>query len=159
MSETIDKTLQPQPHLTFTKSERLCSRRWIDSLFAEGHRLMQFPFSVHWQVVAVSSEENRLPMPAQVLITTTKRKFHHAVDRNRVKRLVRECYRKQKPELYAFLRQNDLQIVFSINYTHNEILDYSVIETKHRKMMTALIHQIQEVCSAEMLSHSKNISE
>ena len=156
MLDVIDKSLLPQSALTFTKAERLCSHRLIDSLFAEGHRLMQFPFSVHWQVVTLPKTGANGTLPVQVLITTTKRKFHHAVDRNRVKRLVRECYRKQKPELYAFLLQNGLQLVLSINYIHNEIMDYSVIETKHGKMLAALMLQIQETYLSLPPSHLSN---
>ena len=55
---------------------------------------MVFPYSIHWQVCPIGT----LPegVPAQVLIATSKRKFHHAVDRNRVKRQLREAYRHNK---------------------------------------------------------------
>ena len=65
---------------TFCKQERLCSQKRIDALFQSGHRIMVFPYSIHWQVCP----NGTLPegVPAQVLIATSKRKFHHAVDRN-----------------------------------------------------------------------------
>ena len=81
---------------TFKKEERLCSRRLIDQLYAEGHRLMAFPFSVQWM---------KVEGPCQALIVAPKRRFHHAVDRNRVRRLTRECYRLRKPTIYAFLEE------------------------------------------------------
>ena len=46
---------------TFGKEERLCSRKLIDRLYAEGHRLMAFPFSVQW----IATEG---PEPCQVMI-------------------------------------------------------------------------------------------
>ena len=50
---------------------------------------MAFPFSISWTLLP--AEETRFPMPAQVLIVAPKRIFHNAVDRNRAKRLMREC--------------------------------------------------------------------
>ncbi len=64
---------------TFGKEERLCSRRLIDQLYTDGHRLMAFPYSVQWMVV----DGDMVAQPTcQVMIVAPKRKFHHAVDRN-----------------------------------------------------------------------------
>lgn len=116
---------------TFQKEERLCSRQLIERLYNEGHRLMAFPFSVQWMVV-----DN--PSLCQVMIVAPKRKFRHAVDRNRVRRLTRECYRLRKDTLYSFLQDHGLHIVFSMVYIHNEILSYEQLGHKMDKLLTAL---------------------
>lgn len=121
-----------------SKSERLCSRTLIERLYAEGHRLMAFPYSVHWQLQPLEN------IPCQVLIITSKRKFKHAVDRNRVKRLTRECYRLRKPEFYEFLNTHDISITLSLNYIHTDLLDYAHLEPKFDKLMSALQHDIEE---------------
>ena len=124
----------------FSKKERLCSEKLIEELFRSGHRMMVFPYSVHWKMV----DADTLPegIPAQVLIATSKKKFHHAVDRNRVKRLTRECYRMHKPQLYEYLREHRLLLVLSINYVHNEIFDFATLLHKFDKLTTSLIADI-----------------
>ena len=128
---------------TFGKEERLCSRRLIDRLYAEGHRLMVFPYSVQWMLLPISESahecsEGRGKTNCQVLIVAPKRKFKHAVDRNRVRRLTRECYRLRKHDLYAFLEEHGLSIVFSMVYIHNEIMSYEQLEHKMEKLLSAL---------------------
>ena len=119
---------------TFKKEERLCSRRLIDQLYAEGHRLMAFPYSVQWLVT--DSDSNR--GPCQVMIVAPKRKFKHAVDRNHVRRLTRECYRLRKQALYDFLQDHGISIVFSMVYVHNEIMPFDQLGHKMDKLLTAL---------------------
>lgn len=122
---------------TFHKNERLCSQKLIDALYMSGGKLMVFPFSVRWMVCPKGS----LPegVRAQVLISTSKKKFHHAVDRNRVKRLTRECYRLHKPQLLEALDASDKEMVLAINYIHTEILDFGVLQHKMDKLFAALI--------------------
>jgi len=121
---------------TFKKEERLCSRQLIDRLYAEGHRLMAFPYSVQW--MTLESGEPLSHPTTQVMIVAPKRKFHHAVDRNRVRRLTRECYRLRKHALYDFLQQHGLTLVFSMVYIHNEIMSYDQLGHKMDKLLAAL---------------------
>lgn len=129
---------------TFKKEERLCSRQLIDRLYAEGHRLMAFPYSVQWMTLESGEPLSHpatqpLRNPAtQVMIVAPKRKFHHAVDRNRVRRLTRECYRLRKHALYDFLQQHSLTLVFSMVYIHNEIMSYDQLGHKMDKLLAAL---------------------
>ena len=125
----------------FSKKERLCSEKLIEVLFRSGHRMMVFPYSIHWQLV----DADMLPSgtPSQVLIATSKKKFHHAVDRNRVKRLTRECYRLHKPQLYEYLENNGLSLILAINYVHNEIFDFATLMHKFDKLTAALIDSIE----------------
>ncbi|MBR1644208.1 MAG: ribonuclease P protein component [Bacteroidales bacterium] len=123
---------------TFSKQERLCSQKRIDQLFAEGNRMMVHPFSVHWQLC----DSDALPQPAQVLITTSKRKFRHAVDRNRVKRLTRECYRAHKTDLYDTLLSHHRGLLLSINYIHHELPCYASLNARMAKLIAQLRQQI-----------------
>ena len=72
------------------------------------------------------------------MIVAPKRKFHHAVDRNRVRRLTRECYRLRKHTLYDFLQQHGLALVFSMVYIHNEIMTFDQLGHKMDKLLAAL---------------------
>ena len=123
---------------TFSKEERLCSRQLIDRLYNEGHRMMAFPYSVQWMIVTDLSNHT----PCQVLIVAPKRKFHHAVDRNRVRRLTRECYRLRKQHLYDFLNVHGISIVFSMVYIHNEIMSFEQLGHKMDKLLEQLEKEI-----------------
>ena len=82
------------PKRTFRKSERLCSKKVIDALFAGGNKSFSaYPLRVVYM-------ENSEP-GVKVLISVSKRHFKHAVDRNRVKRQIREAYRNNKDILSA----------------------------------------------------------
>lgn len=77
-----------KPRDTLKKHERLCSRKVIEALFAGGHKSWAaYPL----RLVAMPTERE-----TQMMISVSKRRFRHAVDRNRVKRLVREAYRHNK---------------------------------------------------------------
>lgn len=95
--------MQPAEHRkayseTFTKAERICSRRIIDRLFGGGNPSMAaFPLRAVYMPTDATLEQ---PSVA-VLISVPKRKLHHAVDRNRMKRQVREAYRRNKHALLA----------------------------------------------------------
>ena len=122
--------------LTFSKEERLCSRRLINRLYAEGNRLMAFPFSVQWHF-------EQLEVPCQIMIVAPKRRFHHAVDRNRVKRLTRECYRLHKARLYTFLEENKIEgITLSLVYVDSSILPFDTLMKKMDKLIEQLIKDI-----------------
>ena len=133
----------------FPKAEHLCSRRLMERLHAEGHRLMVFPYKVQWV------EEPKLKVPCQVLIVAPKRKLRHAVDRNRIKRLTRECYRLHKDILYRALRENDKRILLSLSYVHDELMTYSQLYHKFDKLMDIMAKELsheETVQSTEMVA-------
>ncbi len=120
---------------TFGKEERLCSRSLMDRLYADGHRLLAFPFSVQW--LAVEGTQ-----PCQIMIVAPKRRFRHAVDRNHVRRLPRECWRLRKPDFYTFLQEHNLCIVLSLVYVHNEIMSHDQLGHKMDKLIELLRQDI-----------------
>ena len=132
--------------LTFSKDERLCSRKLIDRLYADGNRLMAFPYSVQWR-----AEGDTLNAPCQVLIVAPKRKFHHAVDRNHIRRLTRECWRHLKPSLLTFLDEHNLHITISLVYIHTEIMSYDQLLHKMEKLITSLQEDITKTLGHEAL--------
>ena len=124
---------------TFGKEERLCSRSLMDRLYADGHRLMAFPFSVQWLILPDAGSQQP---PCQVMMVAPKRRFHHAVDRNRVRRLTRECWRLRKADLYSFRQEHNIRIVLSLVYVHNEIMSYDQLSHKMDKLMAQLQQEI-----------------
>lgn len=87
---------------TFRKEERITSKLIIDKLFQGNNpSLMAYPFRVVYMDVP------RGDVPVSIMISVPKKRFHNAVDRNRIKRLVREAYRKQKHLLWNRMNDND----------------------------------------------------
>ena len=81
---------------TLRKEERICSKKHIDQLFNGGtaRSMSSFPLRVVYDTVARPGSD--ASPQAAILISVPKRHFHHAVDRNRVKRQVREAYRQNR---------------------------------------------------------------
>ena len=92
--------MEQKPDFSFHKSERLCSRRLIEALFSGGNKsLSAFPI----RVVFMPVPQEALSSPASILVSVSKRRFKRAVKRNRVKRQIREAYRKHKSILHRSL--------------------------------------------------------
>ena len=120
---------------TFKKEERLCSKKLLDKLFHNGSSFLVYPF----RVVSIP-ETLEVNSPAQVVIAVSKRKFKHAVDRNLIKRKVREAYRLNKETLlYSFLREKRLNLLIGIHYIGKEIPEYQFVEKKLKLALARLI--------------------
>jgi ribonuclease P protein component len=120
---------------TFRKSERLSSPKIITNLFEKGNGLSCYPYKALWTKEAVVSK-----FPAQVCIAVPKKKFRKAHDRNRIKRKIREAYRKNKMLLYASLKEKNVKISLLLIYVAKEDLPYTDIENK----MIKLIHELNK---------------
>lgn len=125
---------------TFRKYERLCSKRCIQDLYTNGERLMSYPFSVVWCLC----DNDDIPSKAQVIISASKKKMKHAVDRNHTKRVIRECYRLYKEKLYTVLDVKGCKILLAINYIQNKQRNYASMERKYIKMLDQLIESINK---------------
>jgi len=95
--ETSQKYLSGR--FSLGQKERLKSAKSIEHLFSEGKAISAYPL----RLVFVSKPNSTVPM--QCAFSVSKRHFKKAVDRNRIKRLLRESYRKIKPTLYQNLSQ------------------------------------------------------
>ena len=110
---------------TFHKVERLHSKKQIDMLFANGESFFKYPYKVIYMLD--TAEELR---SVQVLISVSKRNFKKAVDRNKLKRLMREAYRKNKYILTESSQKSKKSMLLGLMYTEKTILPYSEIERK-----------------------------
>lgn len=100
---------------TFKKSERLNSKLVIDKLFAGGNSSCAvFPLRVvYMQIPEDIVPDSMAEVPAAILVSVPKKRFHHAVDRNRLKRLVREVYRTNKAALWQKLEDKDYKLAIA----------------------------------------------
>ncbi len=110
-------------------------------MFNQGRSFFSYPFKlVYLQVEAESPAFDEFP--AKVLFAVSKRQFKKAVHRNRLKRLMREGYRKNKSELYGFLSENKLQITLAFMFTAKETMPYREIE---KKIKVSLLRLQQDI--------------
>ena len=108
---------------TFKKNERLCSQKIIGNLFQKGNSFTLFPVRIYWQIT--TSEQFS---PARIAISIPKKKFKKAVDRNLIKRRIKEAYRKNKQNLYHDLKSKNLNIVFILIYLAHDLMAYPELE-------------------------------
>ena len=126
---------------TFRKGERLCSKKLIAELFNNGRSFYYYPFQVIWIRTSAG-----IPFPAQVAVSVSKRSFKKAVDRNTIRRRIKEAWRKNKHILYEFLEKRETRVVFIIIYKEQQIEDYSQIE---KNIIGATRKLISEITSKE----------
>lgn len=127
---------------SFSKEERLCSHRLIQKLFAVGFSFFEYPFKVVFTDVD-KNEKNMGKFPAQCLFSVSKRIFKKAVQRNQVKRLMREAYRKNKNLLYEELNTNGQTISLAIVFTGKSIPEFDWMEMKIITIIKRLIRELK----------------
>ncbi|WP_461453182.1 ribonuclease P protein component [Mucilaginibacter sp.] len=124
---------------TFKKEERLCNKKLIDQLFHSGSSFLCYPFKASWLVV----EDAVQSVPAQLLISVSKRRYKHAVDRNLVKRRLREVYRLNKQQhLYDLLIGSNKKIIISIGYVGKQIESFELFDKKMLKLFKQLSEEL-----------------
>ena len=107
---------------TFGKEEKLKSKKIIDQLFKEGKSVSTNGFTLVYLM-------QPLPIfyPAQAGFSVPKKFFKHAVDRNRVKRLMREAYRLNKISFYEKLAERKTQIAMMFIYKGKELPKHELV--------------------------------
>lgn len=116
--------------LTFRKEERLHKEKLIQELFETGSSFYLFPF----KVLSKHNPDGEFPVH-QVLISVSKRNFKKAVDRNLIKRRVRESYRLNKNLLPARPK-----LLIAYIYTAKEILTFAQIQERLIKTLNRFDH-------------------
>lgn len=112
-----------QPSYTFPNEEKLKSRKLIGKIFEEGHVVKAYPIRIQF----IFHDYDNLPT-AQAGFSVPKRNFKLAVDRNRIKRQLREVYRLHKLSLIDRLEENNKKVALMIICTAREKLPYDMLE-------------------------------
>jgi ribonuclease P protein component len=124
---------------TFTKQERLCSSTLIDRLFSEGNRQISvFPVRLVW---LMADDIDGI----QILISAPKRNFHHAVDRNRIKRQIREFYRTSSAPLKESVAAKGKGMALAFLFNDTRLWDSDKLVPRLESAMKKLV----ETLSAE----------
>ena len=108
---------------TYNKKERLKKKKLIAQLFDEGKSLSEFPIKLIYL-----KTEHEAPYKIQAGVSVAKRNFKKAVDRNKLKRLLREVYRKNKFLIYQ--SEHTKKHIFMFIYIGKKEIEYSLLEEK-----------------------------
>jgi ribonuclease P protein component len=122
---------------SFPSNEHLKSRKAIQSLFDKSESLYKYPIKIVWK-----KQMNKEIQLNQAAFTVPKRLFKRAVDRNLIKRKMREAYRLNKGLIHDV--EQPLPIIyFMFIYTGKEILDYSIIESSIKTLLNRLREELE----------------
>ncbi len=127
----------------FKKSERLTNKKIFEELFSRGNSFAAPPFRLVWLGSGLRGSLKRESL-CEAGFSVPKRSFARAVDRNLIKRRIREAYRKNKHLLYGVLEKTNLPIALTIIYTAREAMPYVDIEKKMVVSLQKLITQIEK---------------
>lgn len=136
--------MKKEQRYTFSKTEKLKSRKDIELLFATGKSFSNFPFRV---VYLFTSKEND-KSDVQAGFSVSARQFKKATDRNRIKRQMREAYRLQKNILTEVVIKAKKKLNLFFIYTGNELPEYKVIVEKTGTTIKRLIKITNETDAA-----------
>lgn len=129
--------------LTLGKEEKLRHKSLVDGLFRDGTSLYEYPLRLTYRVLGrdelEASFRDRVPDrigPLQMLISVPKKKLRHAVDRVRMRRLIREAYRLNRLPLRDRAMESGARTVqMAFIYLHPEKMDFETITKKMRRLL------------------------
>ena len=121
---------------SFHKIERLKSKIIFDELIASGSSVKKHPFILVWKKLNEDQE-----YPVKIAFSVSKKRFPLAVDRNEIKRNIREAYRLKKSDIYANLNNNYAVLLI---YTPKEKMKNDVLDNKLTLVFQRFIDEVKE---------------
>jgi ribonuclease P protein component len=122
---------------TFRKEERLCSQSVIDEIFSKGKEQRKFPFIAKYIFQRDAAEPG-----VKIVISVPKKKAKHAVDRNRLRRQIKEAYRLNKSEFLDPVIKNKISLRLFIIYTGKEKENYAFLQDKLKLILNSLLNEV-----------------
>ncbi|HEX5154616.1 MAG TPA: ribonuclease P protein component [Parafilimonas sp.] len=123
---------------SYNKKEKLKSKKQLDQLFQNGRSFTVFPLKLFY---ALAEEQDNV---IKTGVGVSSRHFKKAVQRNRIKRLLREAYRTEKQPLHAYLNNNKKQLVLFLLFIDKELPQYALVKEKMKLCIQRLIHVLNE---------------
>ncbi|MCK0161241.1 ribonuclease P protein component [Allomuricauda sp. F6463D] len=118
---------------SFSKKEKLTNKKQFEALFTEGKNLREFPLKLIYLNTAFKEE-----VPIKVAVVAPKKKFKTAVQRNKIKRLLREAYRRNKAPIFNNIEGN---FAFIFLYLGKKTPSFSEVDFAMKKLLRAFINK------------------
>jgi ribonuclease P protein component len=125
---------------SFKKIEHLTGEKLIQKVFGSKHRFLMHPIKVNF----LFNQELKDDVNIKVMVSCPKRNFKKAVDRNRIKRLLREAYRLNKHSLVEALQRAEFNLVVTLVFIGNEMPDFKYIENKIIQSLKRLEEEVEK---------------
>jgi len=124
---------------SYNKKEKLKSRKLLDKVFKEGKTFTVFPLKMFYLQPA-----EKMDFHIKTGVGVSGRNFKKAVQRNHVKRLLREAYRTEKTPLHNFLLQQNSQAVVFILYIDKTLPVFTTVKSKMPVALKRLVNALNE---------------
>lgn len=122
------------------KYERINKENDIARLFDKGEGVSVYPYRV---IYLFRHDESR-PVTVRLLVSVSKKRFHHAFKRNRVKRLMREAWRRNKGPLYEICEKHNISVDVALVYTATVIHSYDEMLAKTKKAVQEIVKRYEK---------------
>lgn len=119
---------------TYSRKEKLKSKKLIEKMFSEGCSVPVYPLRLVYIKTTFNDD-----VIIKTGVSVSKRHFKNAVDRNRIKRLIREAYRLNKP---MYFNNFSTQCAFMILYIGNEKPTFEQIDRKMKLLLNKVYEKI-----------------
>lgn len=119
---------------SFPLKEHLKSKKVVENLYANGASVTAYPLRAVFIEVPADTQEPA----ATILISVAKRRFRKAVDRNLVKRRIREAYRLNKKDFVSALTSQNKKLAVAILYIDTKHNSTEFLKRKMNKLLTAI---------------------
>lgn len=116
--------------LSYPKHEKLKSRKLIEKLFLEGNSITIFPLTL---IFLQAGNRNKIG------VSVSKKNFRKAVERNKIKRLLREAFRHNK---YLLIDNNVEGYAFMILYISKDLPDYKSVNNNMKQLFTKFLNSL-----------------
>ena len=122
---------------TYSKKDKLKSKKLIDKLFVEGQSVSAFPLRLVFMPAVFDDD-----VMVKTGVSVSKRNFKTAVSRNRIKRLMRESYRLNKA---VYFNNITTHYAFMILYIGKDIPTLTQIEIRMNHLFEKFLNAVSEI--------------
>jgi len=124
---------------SYNKTEKLKSKKQLDKIFGSGKSFTVFPVKVFYDLPDVQDSIIKTG------VGVSSKHFKKAVQRNRIKRLLREAYRTEKLPLHVYLNNNNRHLSLFLLFVDKAMPQYDVLKEKMKLCIWRLINELNEV--------------